>query len=325
MRECEFLVLGAGAMGSIIAAHLARAGHGVGVIARGARAAHLSRSGFTLRGLAEFSQPAKLITDLAALERVGTLILATKTPGTAAALAPLAHLAVENALSVQNGVVKDELLAAACGEAAVLGALADTSGEVLADGAVLFTRNVNILIGEPDGAASPRAARLAATLDAAGVRSAARAQIRSLEWSKFCAWIGLAALAVGTRAPTWRFLSDADAARLLVRLVREMGLLAQARGIRITDETILPVAQLCAVSEAEAVAILGAVGERYRLHAPQHRMSVLQDAVAGRPLEVHETFGYACERARAHGLTLPLLASFYALLAAVDRTGRAVP
>ena len=324
MRESEFLVLGAGAMGSIIAAHLVRAGHEVAVLARGSRAATLAREGITLCGLSEFTVAVRVLGDPAALRHVGTLVLATKTPGTDAALAPLAHLAVDNAFSVQNGVLKDELLGRAFGTAAVLGALADTSGELRPDGAVLFTRNVNILIGELDGRVSERARRLAATLDAAGVRCAAREQILSLEWSKFCGWIGLAALAVSTRTPTWQYLSDPDAARLLIGLVREMGTLAAALGIEITDQAILPVARLCAAGTEEAQAIVHAVGERYRAQAPQHRLSALQDVEAGRALEVHETFGYACERARARQLSLPLLETFRALLAAVDRTGRGV-
>ena len=88
----------------------------------------------------------------------------------------------------------------------MLGALADTSGELLPGGAVLFTRNVNILVGELAGGDSARAQQLARTLDAAGVRAAATPEILTLEWSKFCAWVGLMALAVTTRAVTWKFL-----------------------------------------------------------------------------------------------------------------------
>ena len=322
MRESEFLVLGAGAMGSIIAAHLLRAGHPVALLARGARAAQLAQRGITLQGLAVFSVAVEPVTDPAALRRAGTLIVATKTPGTAAALAALRHVRLDNACSIQNGVLKNEQLAAVFGRAAVLGALADTSGELRADGTVLFTRNVNILLGESDGRVSERATRLAATLEAAGVRAAARPQILSLEWSKFCGWIALTALAVSTRAVTWKFLTDPDGVRLLLHLLREMGALAAALGIVLTDESILPVARLCAVSEAEALAMLNAIGERYRRDAPQHRLSALQDAAAGRALEVHETFGDALARAQARALHLPLLEYFHALLVAVDRTGR---
>ena len=67
------------------------------------------------------------------------------------------------------------------------------------------------------------------------------------------------------------------------------------------------------------------LGEDYRRNAPTHRMSALQDVEAGRPLEVHETLGYASAKSRELGLDLPLLTAFTRLLAAVDRTRRAAP
>ena len=247
------------------------------------------------------------------------LIVATKTPGTDAALANLGHVDVEVALSIQNGTQKDELLAEAFGEEWVLGALADTSGELLPDGAVVFTRNVNILLGELSGDLSLRAQRVAGSIDAAGVRAAAVADIRSLEWSKFAAWVGLVALSVTTRAATWRYLSDPDSALVLARLVREMGTLMRALKIELTDESVLPVATLCRGSEESAVAAVMRVGREFELKAPGHRMSSLQDLEAGRPLEIHETLGYALQKAAQSGIGLPLVETFYHVVSAVDR------
>ncbi|HUJ88275.1 MAG TPA: ketopantoate reductase C-terminal domain-containing protein, partial [Burkholderiales bacterium] len=228
-------------------------------------------------------------------------------------------------LSIQNGPLKNELLSSAFGSVRVLGALADTSGELLAGGEVLFTRNVNVLIGELDGSDTARARDLARTIDASGVRAAATREIVTLEWSKFCGWVGLMVLSVTTRAETWKFLSDPDAALILTRLVREMGTLAGALGIALSDRAVLPAASLCSLAESAAVEVIQKMGGDYRASAPQHRMSSLQDLLAGRPLEVHETLGYAHERARALALDLPLLGSCRALVAAIDRTRRAAP
>ena len=320
--EFEFAVLGAGAMGSIVGAHLTRAGHAVAMLARGRRALQLQEHGISVRGLSEFATAVTVIADPALLARAGTLIVATKTPGTAAALASLAHAHFDAALSIQNGPLKNEILEQAFGAPRVLGALADTSGELLPDGSVLFTRNVNIMIGELPRGDSERARRIAAALDGAGVRAASSAQILTLEWSKFCSWVGLMSLAVTTRAPTWKYLSDPDSALVLARLVREMGHLAAALRIELSDRAILPTASLCAGSETEAVRILTRTGVHYRETAPAHRMSALQDVEAGRPLEVNETLGYALEKSLQLGLELPLLDCFRHLIGAIDRTGR---
>ena len=324
MPDFDFAILGAGAMGSIVGAHLARAGHKVVMLARGARAAYLEQHGLTIRGLAEFTTPVQTLRDPATLRSAAALIVATKTPGTAEALQPLRHAQLDVALSIQNGPLKNEVLAQAFGAERVLGALADTSGELLAGGEVLFTRNVNIFVGELAGGDSERAQRIARTLDAAGVRAAATPEIQMLEWSKFCGWVGLMALAVTTRAPTWKYLADPDSARLLVRLVRETGVLARALGVSLSDRAILPAASLCTGTEDEAVAIIRRMGQDYRLTAPAHRMSALQDVEAARPLEVNETLGYACDKARELQLDLPLLESFRRLIAAIDRTRRDV-
>jgi 2-dehydropantoate 2-reductase len=322
MPDYDFAILGAGAMGAILGGHLARAGHSVVMLARGERARQLEQRGITIRGLSDFTVPVQTLRDPAALRSAGTLIVATKTPGTAEALEPLRKAQLGLALSIQNGVLKNEVLARAFGRERVLGALADTSGELLPDGEVLFTRNVNIMIGELDGGESARVERLVHTLDAAGVRAAGSAEITTLEWSKFCAWVGLVALSVSTRAVTWKFLLDADSALLLARLVREMGMLARSLGIALSDRSILPAAKLCSVPESEAVDILRKAGLVYRATAPEHRLSALQDVEAGRPLEVHESLAYAQDQARGLGLELPLLECFRRLLAATDRARR---
>lgn len=321
VTRAEFAILGPGALGSILAAHLARAGHSVIVLARGERARTLEREGLRVTGLAEINIPVRVLTEPARLEAADCLIVATKTPGTQAALERLRHVAVGVAFSVQNGLMKNDLLAAAFGAERVLGALANTSGELLASGEALFTRNVNLLLGELDGAASERARALAALIDATGVRARAVAQILAWEWSKFVAWLPLMSLAVTTRAPTWRYLSDPGSALVLVRMVREAALLARAMGMELTGEgAILPLQAILGGSQAQAVDSVLQAGAQFAASAPAHRMSALQDLQAGRELEVEETFGYAVRKAREQQLAVPLLEAFYHLVAAIDRT-----
>jgi 2-dehydropantoate 2-reductase len=50
----NFVIVGAGALGSIYAAYLARAGHEVSLIARGERAAALARHGFVVESAQAF-------------------------------------------------------------------------------------------------------------------------------------------------------------------------------------------------------------------------------------------------------------------------------
>jgi 2-dehydropantoate 2-reductase len=322
MSTVEFAILGAGALGSILGAHLARAGHSVAVLAREPRASEVERNGLRLKGLVACTSRVQVIRDAQRLRQADVLIVATKTPGTAAALQPLRAAQIRAAFSIQNGLLKNDLLAEAFGGSRVLGALANMSGERLAGGEILFTRNEGIFLGELSSQASARAYPIAAAIDASGVRASATTQIQSLEWTKFCVWLGLAGVSLTTRALTWRYLCDPDSALVVARLVREAGALAHASGIEPSDESILPVATLCSVDESDAVEAVMRVGARFRASAPEHRMSCLQDLEAGRALEVEETFGDAHRRAVRLGLTLPLIDTFYRLAAAADRGQR---
>ena len=163
----EFAILGAGAIGSIIGAHLARSGHTVVMLARGQRAQGIELRGLRIKGLVEISQRVPVLTNASEFSGADVLIVATKTYGTEAALAPLIHARIGTAFSIQNGLMKNDQLSAAWGRERVLGALANTSGELLPDGEVLFTRNEQLCIGELDGGVSARAARIALTAERA--------------------------------------------------------------------------------------------------------------------------------------------------------------
>jgi 2-dehydropantoate 2-reductase len=322
MKDVQFAILGAGAMGAIIGAHLARAGHNVVMLVRERRARQIQADGLRLKGLVDFSVPVPTLTNPADLKRAAVFILTTKAIDTAASLAPYRHADIGTAFSVQNGVMKNELLAAAFERTHILGALANFSGELLPSGEVLFTRNVNLPLGELDGTVSPRANDIARTLDASGVRSTAITNIRGQEWSKFAVWIALAALAASTRSVTSKFLLDEGTALLIVRLIREVGVLANACGVQLTDEAMFPVATMNRSTEAAARDIVRGYGADFRANSPGHRMSTLQDLDAGRPLELDETFGFAVRKAAELELRLPLLESFYSVARVVDPANR---
>lgn len=317
----DFVILGAGAIGSILGAHLARAGHSVVMLVRERRAQQLRSGGLKIRGLAEFDIEVPVETDATQLRSAGTLVVAMKTMGTAQALEGLTHMKIDSAFSIQNGVFKNGQLTAAFGRERVLGSLADTSGELMASGEVLFTRNINLLIGELGGELSERAKQLASTIDQSGVRSTAVTDMLGREWSKFVAWTGFMTLSVVTRSVTWKYLVDPDIALLLARTVREMGALARAEGIVLNDQAMLPVASMCQGSENEAVEAVLRAGETFRTRAPEHRMSSLQDFSAGRPLEIEDTVGEALRVAARHGLAMPVQESLYRLVRGLERLG----
>ena len=76
----EFAILGAGALGSIVGAHLARAGHSVVMLVRERRAQQIRRR-LEGQGLVTFEIQVPVLTDTTQLRKAGVLIVAMKTTG----------------------------------------------------------------------------------------------------------------------------------------------------------------------------------------------------------------------------------------------------
>ena len=314
----KFAVLGAGALGSIIAAHLVQHGHSVAVLARGRRAAQLERDGLKIRGLATIDAQCEVITDPNEVAAAEALIVTVKTYDTQLAIQALAQNSFQAVLSVANGVSKNEDLAQHFGKEHVLGCMANTSGELQDDGTVLFTRNVCLHIGELDGASSSRAQAIVHALDESGVVTRLEDDINSVEWSKYIAWTALLALSVTTRLKTPQFLANSHCANLAVSMIQEMGAIAASRDVTIIDQAPVPVATIIDASRDQACRSLMEIGEDWKRTAPDHRMSSLQDLERGKRLEIDETLGYAIALGHAANVPTPHLSLFYELLSAIN-------
>src|SRR5262245_10568194 len=106
----KIVILGAGALGSLFGAHLARAGEDVTLIAREARAKAIQEQGVSVTGLADFTVPVSVTSRPQELLQADALLVTVKTYDMETALASVAHLKVGSVLSVQNGLIKDEQL-----------------------------------------------------------------------------------------------------------------------------------------------------------------------------------------------------------------------
>ena len=319
----HFVIVGAGALGSIYAAYLARAGHQVSLVARGERAAALARNGIGIVGVEAFTARCDIVTQPETLRQADVVIVAIKTYDTAQALASLRGLKVKSALSVQNGVLKNQQLGDVCGPQPVLGAISMIGGDVLPaedglPGAVRYSMAGPTIMGEPAGGDSSRVAELVDTFERAGLKARASDDITSVEWSKFVGWSGFSTLAVMTRLPTWRFMLDADTALIAARVMRETAAVASRHGAKLQDSGFTSKDFLNA-SEEEAIKAVQAHGEKMRTTAPGFRQSILQDADRNRRLEVNETLDYTLSLAKELGVAVPTLDLCCRVLRVVSR------
>jgi 2-dehydropantoate 2-reductase len=319
----HFVIIGAGALGSIYAAYLARDGHKVSLVARGDRAAGLAKHGISIEGADSFTTHCDVVTRSETLRQADVVILAVKTYDTQEALAPLKGLKAESAFSVQNGVLKNEQLSDVFGTQATLGAVGMLGGEVLPaegdlPGAVRYNMPGTTIVGERSGGDSSRVTELVNALVHAGLNAQTSNDITSVEWSKFVGWSAVSALAVLTRLPTWRFLADVDTALIAARIMRETAAVAVRHGVSLPDSGFTS-GKFIDASEEDAVKAVLAHGEKMKANAPTFRQSILQDALRNRRLEVNETLGHTLTLATELGVATPTLDLCCRVLRVVSR------
>jgi 2-dehydropantoate 2-reductase len=319
----RMVILGAGALGSVFGAHLARAGADVLLIAREGRAKVIQEQGLTVTGLVDFSVPVNVTARPRELQQADVLVVAVKTYDMDAALESVAHLHVGTVLSVQNGVVKNEQLARRFGWQRTLGAAAHISAELLSNGVVRFTANEWCSIGELPMGTSTRVEELVATLAGAGLHVEASAQIASVEWTKYvvvASWMALAAL---SRLETYRMFQHPDLAWVAAKVVQEMIQLPDRLGIPLLDKGAFGAQELSRMPFEEVVAYFQRVGEHMEAQgATAHKVSILQDLERGRRLEVEEIFGYAVAKGAELGVSLPTVETCYRLIKGMSEAAR---
>jgi 2-dehydropantoate 2-reductase len=314
----KMVILGAGALGTVLGAHLARAGEDVTLIARGQRAAYLQEHGATITGLVDFTIPVRVVTDPSQIRDADVLIVTVKTYDMASALHSVKHLDVESVGSIQNGILKNEQLAQTFGWEKVLGAMAALSAAVLPTGTVRFTVNQGLYLGELPEGTSSRVQTLGETFAQAGILAQVTPSIQSFEWAKYLAFVSWMAPAVLTRLETYKFLQEAQTATIVAAILHEMTQIAAARAIVLEDITFFPTKTLSQLAFDDLVTHLQQMGDQLASQAPLHKISTLQDVEQGKRLEVEETLGYAVRQSAALGISTPTMDICYKLIAGIN-------
>ena len=234
-------ILGAGGVGGYFGGLLARAGNEVSILARGQRPRILRALGLEVRTPEEtFNVAVEATDDPEKLGEPELAVVAVKTYSLAE-IVPAARLLAERGalvLPLLNGVnAADRLIAGGVPEAQVLGGLTEISAARVGPSAVERRSSFQrIVVGERAGGLSERAERIAALFREAGAEARASADITADLWRKFAFISSMAAACGLARAPVGP-VRNAPLGRLLIeRAVREVGAVARARGVAVTEE-----------------------------------------------------------------------------------------
>lgn len=234
------VVLGTGAVGAYYGGQLARAGHEVTCVARGANLAAIQDRGLEIRTPEGVFHARVTATDRAqALTRADFAILAVKSYSLAD-VAPIVRRSAEQGTAIVpllNGVETAAHLAQlGVPPAAVIGGLTAISAVRLAPGVVERRSPFQIVVvGELDARPSERVERIAAAFRSAGVDARASARIQVELWQKFVFLAAVAAACGLARSTIGPLRVDRLGRRLLQRAVEEIVAVARARGIGLPE------------------------------------------------------------------------------------------
>jgi len=317
-----YVIVGAGSLGQSFAGLLALAGARVTLLATARSESRLRACGsIRLRGAVDATVPVGAdgvrVTTAAADVPDGAIVLfTTKGYDLAAAINSLqvaAGARVAWAGGVQNGVVKDDLLARAFGADRVVGAVTIFGAQRQADGSVQVTSRGATYLGELDGHVSQRVADTAQMLQSAGIPTEPRSDIARVLWSKACNATGVFGVTVLARASTNQLFGDPHLMRAYLALVRETAAVAAAYGVQVGDYAGFPPIRTF-VERAEQATI----DQLTPASGPPSYASMTQDLLAGLPLEVDAVFGDIVERAERKSVPVPSLRLVRDLIRGLD-------
>ena len=322
-------IYGAGAIGGVTGAALARAGHDVLLVDRAEdHVAAMNAHGLTIESReGSVTAPVRAITPGALDHELGLVLLAVKSQDTSAALEVLTpRLAEAGAIvSLQNGL-NEELIAEKIGAPRTVGCLVNWAADWVGPGRILHGGHGALVLGELDGRMSDRVQGLAKLL-AVVAPTEVTDNVLGYTWAKHVYGALLVATAV-VDAHVYEVVERSPAVQqMLVALVVENMRIAEAAGIRLEPFDEYAPADYRAAARGDLAArqrAMEIIARHYRQHT-KTKTGIWRDLVVRRrKTEVGALLGATVAKARTLGLGMPLTERLIAMIEDLELGRRAM-
>jgi 2-dehydropantoate 2-reductase len=298
VRAC---VIGAGAIGSLFAAHLSRVADVLVLTRRQEHAQGLNDQGLRVSGKHDFTARVTAASDPRDLPDFDVGIVATKATGLEGAAESLAgRFAGATIMTVQNGLGAEEIVHRH-GDWPLISAVTFMSGTKHSDTHVEYILDTATWLGPYGETPYERVQELAQLLLDSGLKAEALPDLQPAQWAKLIFNATVNGVAALTGLPHDAHFAaetgEADLGHLVHALVDEGKRVAAAAGVELHDDPW----------EMNVLAT-----KRGSAHYP----SMLEDVEARRPTEVELINGALVREAQRHGVAAPLQTALYRLVAA---------
>ena len=283
-------VIGAGNMGCVYGANLARVGEEVTMVDTWREHVDAMRDhGLAMEGQnGTFTAAVEAATDTREVTGIDAAIVLVNAYDTAAAATTAKQVLKPDgyALTLQNGMGNVETLTAALGAERVLAGLSFHSGDLKGPGEVTHTNTGPTYLGELDRTRSERLLHLADLMAKAQLNPVLEADITVAMWSKFVYNCGINALCAITELRPGYIREVPELDEFQTRIIDETLALVDAKGITLPDpDMATTIKDYCA--------------------AKFHRVSMAQHLARGRRTEIDALNGYVARESARLGLSAP--------------------
>jgi ketopantoate reductase/2-keto-4-pentenoate hydratase/2-oxohepta-3-ene-1,7-dioic acid hydratase in catechol pathway len=319
----KICVVGAGAIGGLVAAKFALAGNDVTVIDQGTHLAAIKKNGLKLEwhdGKAE-TATVKAVDKAADAGKQDIIVLAVKAHFLDQVVRDIDHLLGPDTivLTVQNGLPwwyfqklggqydnqrlqsldPSGVLTKKIEAGRIIGCVVYPAAAVTAPGVIHHVEGDRFPIGELDGKETERVKELHDVFVKAGLKSRVLKDIRSEIWLKAWGNLSFNPISALTHATLVDICQFAETRELAATMMKEAQDIAQKLGVTFR------------VSIEKRIAGAESVGA--------HKTSMLQDVEAGRSLETEALIGSILEMARLTNTPAPAIESVYALVKLLNK------
>jgi len=314
MKIC---VYGAGAIGGLMAAWLARSGHEVSLVARGAQLDAIRRDGLRVRSQGK-TESFKIKADanpaaFGAQDYVLVTVKAQNLTEVAESIAPLLGTDT-SVVTAMNGVPwwffhglkrhdsrlesldPGGRLSGAVPTERVVGCVIHLAASTPEPGLVSHNMGARLILGEPGGENTARSRRIAEALTGAGFEVVVSNTIEKDFWVKLLGNVSFNPVSALTVSTADRLIQNDEVKAYMVEIMREVLAIGRAVGV---DANIDP---------EQRIDMARALGP--------FKTSMLQDLEAGKRLEIDGLLAGTLEIARKAGVRAPFTESLFGLIRA---------
>jgi 2-dehydropantoate 2-reductase len=304
-------VMGAGSLGIVVGALLARRGHDVVLIdADEKNVDALNTMGARVTGFLDIAVPVRALLP-SQMEGIYDIVflLTKQTYNEAALTALLPHLAADSTVcTLQNGI-PEESVASRVGIARTIGGTVGFGATWREPGVSILTSKLEALhdfgfdIGEIDGRVTPRLHRIKDVLSAVGGCQIVD-NLMPIRWSKLLMNATFSGVSAALGCLFGDVLDDPRAMRFLSHIADETIKVARANGFRLAEMQGEDM-ELLELRPGETVDDKMAFYRRVWSRHAKLKASMLQDLEKGRKTEINQINGYVCQKGRAAGVATP--------------------